>query len=129
MGFVKFNLNPCGLEVDDCVIRAIAASEHISWREAYIRIVATGLELCDKPDSNKVWSRFLYSNGYIGIPILNSFKNNYTIQHFCQDNPNLEGILATGTHVVYFSKGNYYDTWDCGNKIPIYFFMKGDTHE
>jgi len=36
----------------------------------------------------------------------------------------LIGILATGTHVIAVGDGNYYDTWDSGQEVPIYYWRK-----
>ena len=33
-------------------------------------------------------------------------------------------ILGTGTHTVAVKHGNYYDTWDSGSEIPIFFWKK-----
>ena len=40
------------------------------------------------------------------------------------DNPEGKYLLATGTHVVTVIDGDYYDTWDSGDEIPIYYFTK-----
>jgi hypothetical protein len=33
-------------------------------------------------------------------------------------------MLATGTHVVAVIDGNYYDTWDSGDEVPIALWKK-----
>lgn len=35
-------------------------------------------------------------------------------------------LLALDQHVVAVVDGDYYDTWDSGNEIPIYYWMKGE---
>ena len=40
------------------------------------------------------------------------------------DNPYGRYILATGEHVVAIENGDYYDTWDSGDEIPIYYWKE-----
>ena len=48
----------------------------------------------------------------------------YTVKDFCKDHPVGTYILATGSHVVTVVDGNYYDTWDSGTEVPIYYWKK-----
>ena len=56
--------------------------------------------------------------------IPNTCPDCYTIADFCNDHPYGTYILATGTHVVAVIDGDYYDTWDSGNEIPIFYWQK-----
>lgn len=126
MGYRYINVNPRNLYVEDCVIRSIALSERSSWDDIFMDLSVLGLDLCDKVDSNYVWQTYLKRLGYRKVIILNSYKNNFTIADFCRINSKCEGLLGTGSHLVYVRNGNYYDNWDCGSKVPIWFFTKGD---
>ena len=48
----------------------------------------------------------------------------YTIKSFCSDHPKGEFIAATGSHVVAVVDGDYYDTGDSGNEVPVYYWKK-----
>jgi hypothetical protein len=48
----------------------------------------------------------------------------YTIKEFCKDHPIGDYLLGTGSHVVAVLDGNYYDTWDSGSEVPIYYFKR-----
>ncbi len=50
----------------------------------------------------------------------------YTIRDFAYDHPFGTYLVGTGKHVVTIIDGNYYDTWDSGGEIPIYYWKKGD---
>ena len=79
----------------------------------------------DMPSSNAVWGSFLQKNGYVRKIIPNMCPECYTVIQFCIDNPHGKFLLATGTHVIAVIDGNYYDTWDSGDEIPIYYWRKG----
>ena len=46
----------------------------------------------------------------------------YTVEKFCWEHPRGLFLLATGSHVVAVENGDYYDAWDSGNEVPIYYW-------
>ena len=124
MAFIFYNENPDDLRVGDCVVRAIAKVEGMSWYDTYIDITSQGMEMSDMPDSNRVWMKYLKDIGYKLTLLPNDCPNCYSIKDFCTDYPEGRYLVATGSHIVAVINGNYYDTWDSGNEIPIYYFVK-----
>ena len=122
--YVYFNPNPAKKSVGDCVIRAVSKLTSQSWEETYLNIAMKGYELCDMPSSNSVWGEYLKTCGYRRFVIPDSCPHCYTVKDFCADNPQGKFLLATGSHVVAVDGGNYYDAWDSGNEIPIYFWTR-----
>ena len=122
--FKRYNANPANKNTIDCTIRAISTATGKSWRSVFAGICAEGFESFDMPSSNAVWGRYLRKNGYTRMIIPNTCPDCYTIADFCNDHPYGTYILATGTHVVAVIDGNYYDTWDSGNEIPIFYWQK-----
>lgn len=122
--FIYENPNPENKVVGDCVIRAISILLDASWEYIYDSIVDQGRIMYDMPSSNVVWSEFLYSKGFIRKIIPDTCPSCYTVKRFCEDHPYGRYILATGTHVVAVIDGNYYDTWDSGNEVPIYYYKR-----
>jgi len=122
--FEFFNPNPKQNLIGDCVIRGICKLTGMDWVDAYMEVVAQGLAMYDMPSSNAVWGAYLYDNGFRRNVIPNTCPNCYTVQDFCNDYPQGKYLLATGTHVIAVEDGVYYDTWDSGNEIPIYYWRK-----
>lgn len=124
MSYVNYNPNPARKLVGDCVIRAIAKSLNKDWEDVYLDIVMLGYQMHDMPSSNAVWGAYLLDNGFKRYVIPDTCPECYTVEEFVDDDPELTGILATGSHVIAVGNGNYYDTWDSGNEIPIFYWRK-----
>lgn len=122
--FIQSNPNPEKRLVGDCVIRAISILLDKCWEDVYDDIAVLGRRMYDMPSSNEVWSEYLYRNGYTRTIIPDTCPACYTVRRFCEDHKFGEYLLSTGTHVVTVINGNYYDTWDSGNEVPIYYFKR-----
>ena len=124
MSFVLFNSNPDGNYVGDCVIRAISKVTGRDWDDTYIAVAVTGFALKDMPSSNNVWGTYLRWKGFKRYAIPNTCPDCYSVGEFCKDNPRGTYLLATGSHVVAVVDGDYYDIWDSGDEVPIYYWLK-----
>lgn len=124
MAFIFYNPNPEGNLVGDCVIRAISKATNQSWEQTFKGVVETAFQLKDMPSSNYVWAAYLRKLGFSKHIIPDSCPDCYTIRHFAQEHPRGVFILGTGTHVVCVANGNYYDSWDSGDEVPIYYFQR-----
>ena len=122
--FVYVNPNPSDNLTGDCVIRAISISLRKDWRDVYLDLMRYGFELNDMPSANWVWSTYLYDQGYRCYVISDYTRRKYTVKDFCAECKDCVGILATGTHVIAIRYGDYYDTWDSGNEVPLYYWRK-----
>ena len=126
MAYIYSNPNPMKNLVGDCVIRGISILTGKPWEYVYIDIVIQGYDMYDMPSSNEVWGAYLKNEGYVKRIISNNCPDCYTVKDFCQDHSRGKYLLATGSHVIAVIDGDYYDTWDSGNEIPIYYFVKED---
>ena len=122
--FIKYNANPAGRRTSDCVIRAISVLTGMTWDETYIEIFNWGFMLKDMPSVNNLWSSYLRAKGFVRKQIPDNCPDCYTVRQFCYDYPIGKYMLGTGTHVIAVINGNYYDTWDSGDEVPIYFWKK-----
>ena len=121
----QYNPNPFNNRVGDCVVRAISKALGQDWETTYAELAMYGFMRCDMPNANHVWGAYLKSRDYKQYLIDDKGKSVYTVEDFCQDNPHGTYILAIDGHVVCVIDGNFYDSWDSGREIPIYYWMKG----
>lgn len=120
----QYNPNPAGRRGSDCVYRAISKATGQSWNDTYWDLAYAGAVLSDAPIANHVWAEYLKQKGFKRYVIPDSCPECYTVKDFCEDNPTGLYILGTGSHVVTVINGNYYDSWDSGNEVPIYVWRK-----
>lgn len=120
MEYVYFNPNPKGKDTGDCVVRALSILLDLPWYEVYTGLCSLGFEMCEMPSSNNVWGRYLQEKGFKRYPLPDTCPLCYTVMDFCEENPKGEFLLALNEHVVYVLNGRYYDSWDCGRKVPLF---------
>lgn len=124
MAYIFYNPNPDNIFVEDCVIRAICKVTNQDWETVYLGVVTEGLLKHNMPSINSVWGGYLYNNGFTRHAIPNTCPDCYTIADFAYEHPKGKYVLTTGSHAVAVVDGNYYDTWDSGNNVPMYYWRK-----
>lgn len=129
MPFKFYNANPDNKLVIDCTVRAISKVTGKDWEDCYIGLAAQGYDMKDMPNSNAVWGAYMRSLGYVRENIPNTCPDCYSIREFCEDNPRGTFLVCTGNHVVAVVDGYYYDTWDSGDDIPIYYWFKDKSRK
>lgn len=124
MPYVYYNPNPNGKNVGDCVIRAISKATNKGWESVYTGICVTGYSMCDMPSANCVWGAYLRDNGFVRDVVPNECPECYSVADFAREHPQGTYILALTGHVVCVKDGNWYDSWDSGDKIPMYYWER-----
>lgn len=118
----EFNPNPSNSRIGDCAVRAICKALGKSWERAYLELCVKGFGLLDLPNANHVWGAVLKDNGFRRcIP---PKEEPCTVEDFCRDFPEGVFVLALSGHVVAVVDGSFFDTWNCGNEIVLYFWKK-----
>lgn len=125
--YIKYNPNPDSLDVGDCVIRALSAVTGRSWDDVYIELSMLGFQMRDMPSANRVWGEYLIKNNFKRKIIPDTCPNCYTVRDFCYDHQIGVYVLATGSHVVAAICGSYFDSWDSGSEVPIYYYSMEDN--
>ena len=124
--WIEYNVNPISNRVEDCAIRAISVALNISWDDAFDLIAHNAKQMGSVMHSNVVFGSVLRQHGFTRRIIPDTCPDCYTIKDFCIDHPKGTYVVGTGSHVVAVIDGNYIDTWDSGNEIPIYYWKEND---
>lgn len=122
--FCFYNANPTAARVGDCTVRAISKATGQSWEETFINMCLKGLILHDMPSANHVWGSYLEDLGFKRKIIPDTCPHCYTVRRFAEENPEGAFVLAISGHVVAVINGNYFDTWDSGDEVPLYYWEK-----
>lgn len=124
--WINYNANPAGRQVGDCTVRAVSKVLDEDWEQSYSGMALQGFMLCDMPSANHVWGAYIRSKGFKRYIIPDTCPDCYTVKDFCKDHPKGRFLLALYNHVVCIIDGNYFDTWDSGNEIPLYYWQRKD---
>lgn len=119
-----YNANPSAARVGDCTVRAISKATGQSWEETFLGLCLKGLLLHDMPSANHVWGSYLEDLGFKRRIIPDTCPRCYTVRQFAAENPEGAFVLAISGHVVAVINGNYFDTWDSGDEVPLYYWEK-----
>lgn len=122
--YIAYNPNPSGKQVGDCTVRALSKALNQSWEQTYAGLTAYGFMMSDMPSANSVWGAYLRRNGFKRHIVDDHERDVYTVEDFCIDNPVGVYVLAIDGHVVCVVDGYYYDSWDSGREIPIYYWTR-----
>lgn len=121
-----YNPNPIGARVGDCVVRALCKATGQSWGRTFMGLCIEAFRLFDMPSSNHVWGSRLKHLGYRRRILPDSCPDCYTVSDFGRDHPHGTYVLALSNHVVCVQDGDWYDTWDSGNEVPVYYWIRED---
>lgn len=124
--WVFYNPNPMALRKIDCSIRALCRVTGMSWDDVHDETSRLAKMMGTMSVDNDVWGAFLRRRGWKRYAIPNTCPDCYTVRQFCRDHPWGMYVLCPSGHVVAAVDGDYYDTWDSGDEIPMYFWAKED---
>ena len=122
--YIKYQPNPQNRKTDDCVIRALTKALGVDWDTASIYAIVQQIRDSDIYVKNYVWGNLLLRNGYTRHSLPNTCPDCYTIKDFSEDYKRGTYIVGTGDHVLAVIDGDYYDSFDSGEMIPIIYYRK-----
>lgn len=122
--YIPYNPNPQNKRTDDCVLRMLTKALNIDWETASIYAVIQQIRDADIFTKNYVWGNLLLRNGYTRHAIPDTCPDCYTIKDFCRDHALGSYVLGTGDHVLMVIDGDYYDSFDSGDLVPIVYYRK-----
>ena len=124
MAFIRYNENPYKNETIDCAIRAISTFLDMSWDDVYIDLSVEGFINKDMPNKNYIWDQYLKRKGLEQQLVPNTCPHCTTVEQFANDHKSGDYLLGTGSHVIAIKNGDYYDTWDSGQELPLYYYKR-----
>ena len=130
MSWQPYNPNPIGLNGIDCTVRALTKALDISWEKAYTMLAVNGFILSDVPSANHVFNATMRQNGFKRYIIPDSCPICFTTADFAEEHPKGTYVLAFGDHVCAVVDGDWFDSWDSGNRVPMFYWEKvGENKE
>lgn len=124
MAYRFYNPNPSNIRVGDCSIRALSKALGKSWEDIYVSLCAEGLFYHDMPSSDYVWGMYLRKNGFQQEMIESICPDCTTVQRFAETHPNGTYVVKTQNHIICIQNSNWYDSWNSGDEIILYFWQK-----
>ncbi len=116
------NPNPKGRKTGDCAVRALAITEDLPWHEAHDLLHEYAADLGVIENNNAAIAAFLKDRGYTRHVIPDTCPACYTVADFCREHPEGTFVLGTGSHVIAVKSGNWIDSWNSADEIPIYYW-------
>lgn len=119
----EYNLNPYGIHVGDCAVRAVATALNVDWDTAYAMLAAEGYIRKDMPSSDAVWGAVLLKHGFVR-EACSECHDGFNADEFLKNHNTGKYVLAFGGHVAAADNGTLLDTWNSLDEIPIYYYRK-----
>lgn len=118
------NANPDDNDSEDCTVRAISVFLNKPWNDIYWDLAIEGFLMKRMPVEDRVWSRYLEKQGCKFSRIPNECPMCYTVNDFTERHKHGRYLLKVADHVVCSANGYYYDTWDSGNEIVLFYWYR-----
>lgn len=120
-----FMNNPLGRKtVGDCSVRAISKALGVSWDEAHDMLSDMSKNMGTIMNDNDVISAVLRMHGFYRENLPNFCPDCYTVRDFAEDSPVGTYVLCSGNHVVTVINGTYFDSFDSGDEVPLWFWTR-----
>ena len=128
MPWKVFQPNPSNLITGDCTVRAICAVTGLDWKTAHKVLCDFSREIDDMPSENRVWWRFFRAIGFRQFRLPDTCPDCYTVRDFARDHPSGKYVLWPMQHAVAVINGDWWDSFDSGNAVPLVFFEEEKDH-
>lgn len=101
----------------DCVIRALTKVTGLGWMEVFTDMLSICTQYQALHNNQVVYTEYLKSKGfkYTGISNKKGTKRP-TVKSFAKEHKTGVYFVTVANHVVAVVDGQYFDTWDCGEK-------------
>lgn len=123
--WIEYNPNPNPKNSsNDCTIRAYCAAENITWDEAYDIACVRGKGMTCMPNEGPAIKDILETEFGYTQHKLSKEEKKMTVAEFGVKHPEGTFVLITPSHAVTVIDGEYYDSWDSGEKKVKCYYSK-----
>lgn len=119
-----FQPNLGGINTIDCPVRAICAVTGFKWETVHEMLCDLSRRMYDMPNSDRVWWELLRRLNFAQVRLLDRCPDCYTVADFAADHPKGQYILGPFEHAVAVVDGDWLDSWDSGDTVPMYYFRR-----
>lgn len=112
-------------EYGDCVIRALTKALEMEWKAVFNELIPYAIEMQAMPNNKVCYEKYITDKGLVwyGCKAKKGCKRQ-TVSTFTKSHKSGVYILRVAHHLVTVVDGNYYDTWDCGDKTVYGYWTK-----
>lgn len=122
--WILYNPNPTTDKANDCSIRAYCAAEDLEWDDAYDTACQYGKANNLMPNDSANCKQILENEyGYTFVKLSKEEKG-MTVKEFAIKHNEGIYVLSVPSHLVTVINGEYYDTWDSGDKKVKAYYKK-----
>lgn len=114
--WLNYNPNPKTDKANDCSIRAYCAAENLKWDDAYDIACQYGKLNYMMPNDSKNCANILTEEFGYTYHKLKKEEKGQTVKEFAINHPEGIYVLDLPKHLVAVLNGEYYDSWDSGDK-------------
>lgn len=118
--FTYHNVNPKDRFTGDCVVRALAYANDMTWDEVFFELCSIGINKKLMPNNEKVYEQFLKDRGWRKQkqPV-NYDGTKYRAFNFCNvfARPEKRYIISMRRHLTVIANKKVVDIWDCSKEV------------
>ena len=127
-GYVYFQPNKKDLKdkYGDCVIRSMCKALDMEWLDVFDEMQPISREMQVPFNCRPCYEKYLEEVkgfNYTGISNKKGTKRP-TVESFARANRVGTYVLRLAHHIVTVVDGFYYDSWDSGQEVPIFYWAK-----
>lgn len=129
MIYKEANANPKRRKTNDCVVRAICNATGKQWHEVYEELCAIGYDMCDMPNSKRVYEQYLENIGWVKHRMPRHLSGRrYTLSQLADDFKRYKtnAVVSVAKHLTAIVEGDLHDTWNCGHKCVGNYYTPTD---
>lgn len=127
--FVYYQPNKMDLKDNygDCVVRSLCKAMNKEWIDVFKELCSYAEKLQCMPNSKPCYEMYAKNNGFVYTGISNKKGTKRpTVDSFSKEHKQGTYILIVANHNVTCVDGQYFDTWDSGEK-SLYGYWKKEN--